>query len=34
VIGFMTWIWLSTIVVLVGRKLNAEIERQPARQLG
>jgi Virulence factor BrkB len=27
VIGFMTWIWLSTIVVLVGGKLNAEIER-------
>jgi membrane protein len=26
VIGFMTWIWLSTIVVLVGGKLNAEIE--------
>jgi membrane protein len=29
VIGFMTWIWLSTIVVLVGGKLNAEIEDQP-----
>jgi membrane protein len=29
VIGFMTWIWLSTIVVLVGGKLNAEIERPP-----
>jgi membrane protein len=28
VIGFMTWIWLSTIVVLVGGKLNAEIEDQ------
>jgi uncharacterized BrkB/YihY/UPF0761 family membrane protein len=31
VIGFMTWIWLSTIVVLIGGKLNAEIERPPAQ---
>ena len=29
-IGFMTWIWLSTIVVLVGAELNAEIEHQTA----
>ena len=26
VIGFMTWLWLSNIVVLVGAKLNAETE--------
>jgi membrane protein len=31
VIGFMTWMWLSIIVVLVGAKLNAEIEHQTAR---
>jgi membrane protein len=31
VVGFMMWIWLSTIVVLVGGKLNAEIEHQTAR---
>jgi membrane protein len=31
VIGFMTWMWISTIVVLVGAKLNAEIEHQTAR---
>jgi membrane protein len=31
IIGFMTWIWISTIVVLVGAKLNAEIEHQTAR---
>ena len=31
VIGFMTWIWLSVIVVLVGAKLNAEIEHQTAQ---
>ena len=30
VIGFMTWLWLSTIVILVGGKLNAEMERQTA----
>jgi membrane protein len=27
-IGFMTWIWISTMVVLVGAKINAEIEKQ------
>src|SRR3954452_21211986 len=30
VIGFMTWMWLSTTVVLVGAELNAEIEHQTA----
>ena len=30
VIGFMTWIWLSIIVVLFGAELNAEIEHQTA----
>jgi membrane protein len=29
-IGFMTWLWLSTIVILVGGKLNAEMEHQTA----
>ena len=28
VVGFMTWIWLSLIVVLFGAELNAEVERQ------
>src|SRR3982750_419129 len=27
-IGFMTWMWLSSIIVLVGAELNAEIEHQ------
>jgi membrane protein len=40
-IGFMTWIWISTMVILVGAKINAELEHQteadttvgtPARQ--
>jgi membrane protein len=30
-IGFMTWIWLSTIVVLVGAEVNAEMEHQTAQ---
>ncbi|ONG44341.1 ribonuclease [Pseudoroseomonas deserti] len=30
VIGFMTWIWLSAIIVLVGAELNAEMEHQTA----
>src|SRR5262249_56905075 len=31
VIGFMTWMWLSIIVVLIGAKLDAEIEHQTER---
>jgi len=31
VIGFMTWIWLSSTVVLVGAELDAEMEHQTAR---
>ena len=27
-IGFMTWIWISVIVVLLGAELNAELEAQ------
>ena len=30
VIGFMTWIWLSAIVVLLGAEINAETEHQTA----
>ncbi|AWN37761.1 YihY/virulence factor BrkB family protein [Methylobacterium radiodurans] len=30
-IGFMTWIWLSTTVVLLGAELNAEMEHQTAQ---
>ena len=30
VIGFMTWIWLSAVVVLTGAEINAEIEHQTA----
>jgi membrane protein len=29
-IGFMTWIWISTMVILIGAKINAELERQTA----
>jgi membrane protein len=31
VIGLMMWMWLSTIVVLVGAERNAEIEHQTAQ---
>lgn len=31
VIGFMLWMWLSTTVILLGGKLNAEIEHQTMR---
>ena len=30
VIGFMSWMWVSTIVVLFGAELNSEIEHQTA----
>ena len=31
VIGFMTWIWISSIVVLLGAEVNAEMEHQTAK---
>jgi len=31
VVGLMMWMWLSTIVVLVGAELNSEIEHQTAQ---
>jgi membrane protein len=31
VAGFMTWIWLSSIVILFGAELDAEMEHQTAR---
>jgi membrane protein len=30
-VGFMTWIWISAIIVLVGAELNAQLEHQTAR---
>ena len=30
-IGFMVWIWLSVVVILIGAELNAEMEHQTAR---
>lgn len=30
-VGFMVWIWLSIIVVLLGAEINAEMEHQTAR---
>jgi membrane protein len=31
VFGFMTWIWLSAMVILVGAEIDAEMEHQTAR---
>ncbi|HLH94386.1 MAG TPA: YihY/virulence factor BrkB family protein [Xanthobacteraceae bacterium] len=31
VIGFMVWIWISAVVILVGAELDAEMEHQTAR---
>jgi membrane protein len=31
VVGLITWMWLSTIVVLVGAEVNSQIEHQTAR---
>jgi membrane protein len=30
-VGFMTWVWLSTTIVLVGAEINAEMEHQTVR---
>lgn len=30
-IGFMTWLWISAIAILLGAELDAEMERQTAR---
>ena len=31
VVGFMMWLWISTVVVLLGAELNAEMEHQTAQ---
>jgi hypothetical protein len=31
VTGFMTWLWISAIVILVGAEIDAEMEHQTAR---
>jgi membrane protein len=30
-IGFMTWLWISAIVILLGAEIDAEMEHQTAR---
>ncbi len=30
-VGFMIWLWISTVIVLLGGELNAEMEHQTAR---
>lgn len=30
-VGFMTWLWISSIAILLGAELNAETEHQTAR---
>jgi membrane protein len=32
VVGFMTWIWLSVVIVLIGAELDAAIEKQTSRE--
>jgi membrane protein len=31
VVGFMTWIWLSVVIVLIGAELDAAIEKRATR---
>ena len=31
IMGFLIWMWLSTIIVLAGGEINAETEHQTAR---
>ena len=30
-VGFMVWLWISTVIVLIGGELNAELEHQTAQ---
>ena len=30
-VGFMVWLWISAVIVLIGAELNAEMEHQTAR---
>jgi membrane protein len=32
VVGFMTWIWLSVVIVLIGAELDAAIEKRTTRE--
>ena len=31
IVVFMTWLWLSIVVILIGAEIDAEMERQTAR---
>jgi membrane protein len=31
IIGFMTWLWISAIIILIGGEINAEMEHQTLR---
>src|SRR5215471_1831869 len=33
IIGFMTWLWISAIVILLGAEIDAEMEHQTAHDL-
>jgi Virulence factor BrkB len=30
-VGFMVWLWISAVIVLLGGELNAQMEHQTAR---
>ena len=30
-IGFMVWLWISAVIILLGGEVNAEMEHQTAR---
>ena len=30
-VGFLTWIWLSLVVLLLGAEINCELERRNGR---
>jgi hypothetical protein len=30
-VGFMVWLWISVVIVLLGGELNAQMEHQTAR---
>jgi membrane protein len=32
VVGFMTWIWLSVVIVLIGAELDTAIEKRTSME--
>ena len=32
-VGFLTWVWISLVILLLGAEINCEVERDPKPRL-